>query len=108
MDAENIVALTITEAYNSDEVICTLLCNIGFTVNGINQLIRDKGVLLAKEILFLKPKGFSDALENVNCLFGNKTGNNRIYFNVEKIINLQGLSDYFRICKTANRTPIST
>ena len=48
------------------------------------------------------PKGISDALENVNHLFGNKTGNNCIYLNAEKIIKLQALSAYLRMSKIAN------
>ena len=88
MNTENIVSLTITKAYNSDEVICILLHTMGVTVNDIKQLIHDKGLLLAKEVSLLKPKGISDALEKINNLFSNKTGNDCIYFNAGKIIKL--------------------
>ena len=105
MDTESIVTLTITEAYNSDEVIHTLHCTMGFTVNGINWVICDKDLSSAKEVSLLNPKGISDALENVHCLFDNKTENNGIYFIAGKIIKLQALPAYLRMCKTVNQIP---
>lgn len=105
MNQPNIVAMTITEAFNSDAVIRALLRSIGFTVAGTNRLIQEEGLSSAKEISLLKPQGIADTLENVNKLFGNRAGNARIYFNNRMITKVKALSAYLRRCKTANRIP---
>ena len=71
----------------------------------INRLINEEGIERAEDLSAMRPDDVEKSLESVNRLFGNRTGNARLYFAPARISRIKAITSYIRRCRTVNRIP---
>ena len=99
------MAESITEVYNSEPHFRDLLARLNIPEAHINRLINEEGLNSASELAVTKTDDIEQSMNSVNKLFGNKTGNARLYFSPARIKKIVALAAYFKRCQIANRIP---
>ena len=99
------MAESITEVYNSEPHFRNLLTRLSIPEAHINRLINEEGLNNASELAVTKADDIEQSMNSVNKLFGNKTGNTRLYFSPARIKKIVALAAYFKRCQIANRIP---
>ena len=99
------MAESITEVFNSEQHFRDLLVRLNIPEGHINRLINEEGLNSASELAVTKTDDIEQSMNSVNKLFGNKTGNARLYFSPARIKKIVALAAYFKRCQTANRIP---
>ena len=104
MDAY-INTLTITEAYDDTEAFRALLLRLNLPESNVSRLIDEEGFDTARVFSFTRVKDIETSIENVNKLFGARTGAARIYFAPIRVARLRALCVYLKRCNTINQIP---
>ena len=68
------VPLTITQAFSDTTAFSALLARIGIQTRNSNRLTSDEGIDTAEELSNTKPSDLKLSLDNINKLFGSKSG----------------------------------
>ena len=98
-------ALSITDTFNDYDSMEALLSRIGLSRACRERLMDEEGFETAADLSIVDLKDLQNAIENVNKLFGNKTGVGRIYFPPNRVTRLKALATYLKRCHTINTIP---